>query len=302
MVFLVGATAYLTAVVAVFTLYWKGQEGNWAAGVGHEIGTSIIPSVIVLLYYKVRKQITTTARVICVLTTWIFFANLISIGSNRPQLTEADIPAIAKEAAGLVPITNPNDAARTAVRDYFKEIIALNKNYFSRVRTINLEGLYTQQSYLDANETKRIVSQLDNATEIEQAQEDALDGIVERYKKRIDSLDWSEEYKRAFMKGFDEKYQESIAVRRPVVASEKEWMNSLRDLYVFVSNKRPYFRRSGDKIAIVQTETLDQFNEKIGHANELRQKYLDSKKLFDEKEKEGLEKLGLSAHDLGRAE
>jgi hypothetical protein len=146
------------------------------------------------------------------------------------------------------------------------------------------------------------ISQLDNATEIEQAQEDALDGIVGRYKKRIDSLDWSEEYKRAFMKGFDEKYQESIAVRRPVVASEKEWMNSLRDLYVFVSNKRPYFSRSGDNIAIVQTETLDQFNEKIGHANELRQKYLDSKKVFDEKEKEGLGKLGLSAHDLGRAE
>jgi hypothetical protein len=104
--------------------------------------------------------------------------------------------------------------------------------------------------YCNAKEAKRIISQLDYTAEIEQSQEDALDGIVERCKIKITSLDWSEEYKKKFIKGFDEKYQEILAVRRPLFVSEKEWINSVRDLYVFVLNKQQYFRRSGDDIVI----------------------------------------------------
>jgi hypothetical protein len=109
-------------------------------------------------------------------------------------------------------------------------------------------------------------------------------------------------FKKKFIKGFDEKYQETLAVRKPLFASEREWINSVRDLYVFVLQKQQYFRRSGDNIAIVQTDMRNQFNEKIDHANELHQKYQASKKLYDEKEKERLGKLGLSVHDLGSAE
>jgi hypothetical protein len=44
---------------------------------------------------------------------FFFLDKLIAINSNRPPLTESDIPVIAKEATGLAPITNPNDAGRT---------------------------------------------------------------------------------------------------------------------------------------------------------------------------------------------
>ena len=55
-------------------------------------------------------------------------------------------------------------------------------------------------------------------------------------------------------------------------------------------------------IVISQTNALNEFNEKIGHANELNQRYQAAKKLDDEKGGAELGELGLSAHDFGRAE
>jgi hypothetical protein len=298
---LVSATLYLIVVLVCFASYWERQEADWASAFGYEIGVALIPTVVVLLYYKTRKQKVSTARVIAVLACWVVITNLFSINRIRPQLTEADIPIIAKEAAGVVPITNPNDAGRTALRDYFKEIIVQNKAYSSKVETISYEGLYTPQSYLDPTKAKNIISQLETALEVEQSQEDALDRIVERLRTRINSLDWSEENKKKFLKEFDEAYQKQLDVRRPAVKTEKEWLTSVRDLYIFVLDNERYFRRSGDAVVIANTTILDQFNERIGHANELNQKYLASKKLLEQNQNQGLSKLGLSAHDFGTA-
>jgi hypothetical protein len=296
---LVSAVVYLIVVLVCFASFWERREADWASAVGYEIGSAFIPAAIVLLYYKVRKQRASAVRVIAVLASWVLITNVFSISSIKPDLTEADIPVIAKEAAGLVPITNPNDAGRTVLRDYFKEIIAQNKNYSSKIDSINYEGLYTPQSYLDAGEAKRIISQLDAALEIELSQEDALDSIVERCRTRINSLNWSEEYKKKFLKGFDEAVQKKLAVRRPLVDSEKKWLNSVRDIYIFVLDNQQYFRRSGDDITIANTRIRDEFNERIGHANELNQKYQASKSLYEQNENEGLSKIGLSAHDFG---
>jgi hypothetical protein len=97
--------------------------------------------------------------VITVLASWILITNLFSISRIRPELTEADLPVIAKEAAGVVPISNPNDTDRTMLRDYFAEMIAQNKSYLSKLDTISYEGLYTPRSYLDAGEARRIIAQ-----------------------------------------------------------------------------------------------------------------------------------------------
>lgn len=295
-----GAIAYLAFVFVFFTVHWEGREENWAGAVGFEIGTALIPAVIVLLYYKKRKRPVSSARVISVLASWIILANLISIHGSRPTLTVDDIPVIAKEAAGLVPISNADDPGRTVLRDYFKELIALNKDYLARVHAINFDALYTPQSYLDPKETKAVISQLDLAGEIDQAQEDALGRIVERCKARIGALDWSEDYKKNFLTGFDDKYQQALITRRPVVASAKEWRGSVRDLYMFVLNNQQYFHRYGGNVRIARSDVLKEFNQKIEHINDLTQKHQAAKKLFKEKGDEDLGKLGLSAHDLGR--
>jgi hypothetical protein len=298
---LVSAAVYLIVALVVFTAYWERREADWASAVGYEIGVAFFPALIVSLYYKTRKQSTSPARVMTILASWIIVTNLLSIGVHQPNLTESDIAVIAKEAAGIVPITNPNDAGRTVLRDYFKEIITQNKDYLSKVNSINYDGLYTPESYLDAGEANRIISQLEVALEIEQSQEDALDAIVERCRARINSLDWPEGYKRDFIKGFDEAHQKRLTFRRPLVASEKEWLNSVRDLYIFVLDKQQYFRSAGDSVVIANTKIRDEFNEKIEHANELNQKYRASKKLYEQNDSEGLNKLGLSAHDFGTA-
>jgi hypothetical protein len=298
---IVGAVIYLIVVMVFFAAYWQRHEGDWGSAIGYEIGTALIPSVIVLLYYKTRKQGASIARVIAVLACWIFITNLLSISRNKPDLTKADVPIIAKEAAGLVPITNPDDPGRTALRDYFKEIIAQNKSYLAKVDAISYEGLYTPQSYLDAGEARRIIGQLEAALAIEQSQQDALNSIAERCRTRIKALDWSEQYKKEFLVGFDEAHQKKLALQSALVDSEKEWLNSVRDVYIFVLDNQQYFSRSGDNVAIGNSRIREEFNEKIRHANELSQKYQESKKVYDQYEVEGLSKLGVSARDFGTA-
>jgi hypothetical protein len=88
-------------------------------------------------------------------------------------------------------------------------------DYMSKVDAISYEGLYTPQSYLDAREARRIIAQLEAVLEMEKSQERALDDIAERYKTKIESLDRSEEYKRKFLKGFDEGLDEvKTAIRK----------------------------------------------------------------------------------------
>jgi hypothetical protein len=71
---LAGAAIYLTSVVVIFALYWKGQKDDWATGIGFEIGTALIPAIIVLLYYCFKKkQEPSTTRILSVLASWILF-------------------------------------------------------------------------------------------------------------------------------------------------------------------------------------------------------------------------------------
>ena len=78
-------------------------------------------------------------------------ANLVTVG-HRSAITEDDIPVLAKEAAGLIPVKYPDDSVRTAIRDLFKEVIAQNKKYVSEIGKIKLQGLNTPKSYVGPEE------------------------------------------------------------------------------------------------------------------------------------------------------
>ncbi len=102
-----------------------------------------------------------------VLASWVLIANVFNISRTKSQLTKEDIPVIAREAAGLVPIKDPNDAGRTAVREYYKEIIAQNKAYLAEVHKIELQDLYTPESYVDEEEANQIIAQLEAVLDVE---------------------------------------------------------------------------------------------------------------------------------------
>jgi hypothetical protein len=199
----------------------------------------------------------------------------------------------------VVPVSEPNDAGRAAVRQYFKEIIEQNKLYQSKVAALNFENLYTQESYLDAREANRMIKEVEDALQIEEDQVAALDGIATRCKERINALDWSEGEKRRFISGFESKYKETVASRTPLINSEKEWVTSISDLYSFVLENQGYFQRSGSEVLISNEHVLASFNARVEQANKLRETYQAVLKDFDQKQKANSAGLGLSAHDLG---
>jgi hypothetical protein len=297
----VGGAVYLAVVLVIFGLYWVRQEDDSATAIGREIGIALIPSLVVLLYYKYseKRQKASPARILSVLASWILFANVISIGGGRPHLTAADVPTIAREAAGLVSITDPSDAGRTAVRECFKEVIAQNKDYQSQVATLRFDNLYTPQSYVDAHEANRVIAQIEDAFRIEEAQSSALDRIETSCEARINSLDWPGAEKREFIRGFSTKYRETEGDRTPLLTTEKEFLNGIRDLYTFVLDNQRYFRRSGNDIVITDPKIRGAFNDDVEHANGLRKKYEESMKAFEQKQKEKLAGVGVSPHDFG---
>jgi hypothetical protein len=214
-------------------------------------------------------------------------------------LTTADIPVIAKKAAGLVPITEPTDTGRAALREYFKDIIAQNKEYQAKLKTLDFKMLYTPQSYLDARETNHIMSEIDNAIQIEEEQESSLATIQTRCEERINALDWPEWEKKQFRKGFQSAYQESAATRKPVITPENEWFAALRDLYTFVSSNRRFFGRSGTQVVVANDDVLNTFNSKVHHANELKAKYESLMSNLKNMQKQSSSSFGLSPQDFG---
>jgi hypothetical protein len=297
---IVGGAIYLGCVFLVSVGLRVQQSGNWAEAFGYVTGASLIPAAIVLIYYN-RKRGTkaSSARVVTVLASWILVANLVAIGRNGSHLTKEDIPVIAKEAAGLVPISNPDDAGRGAVRDCFKQVVSQNRDYTNKVNGISFEDLYTPKSYSDLQVGQRVLGQIQAAIDIEAGQESALNGISSYCEAKINSLDWPDAEKKSFIDGFDEKFQESKAKRVPVVSTEKEWFTSLRDLYVYALDNHRYFQAAGANVRISNPAALAEFNKRVEHANQLREKFQAAKKEFDQAQRTDLSQSGVSGSDLG---
>jgi hypothetical protein len=299
---LVGAIAYLALIVLVFTLYWAHQKDNWASAIGHVVGSGLIPAVIVLIYYKTRKMKVSATRILIVLASWVFVGNIINIGRNKPPLTEGDIPIIAREAAGLAPITKTDDANRTAVRECFKEVIQQNRGYQAEVDRLNFDDLYTPSSYVNARKAEQILAQLQAALDIETGLEAGLNGVLARCEERFNTLGWSESYRKKFVTGFEEQFKKTIANRRPKVDSAKAWLNSIRDLYLFVLDNQGYFYVGGNQVRVSDPKVLAEFNEKLRQSNKLESEFEAASKLFNEQQKAHSSEFGVSPSDFGLAQ
>ena len=150
-----------------------------------------------------------------------------------------------------------------------------------------------------ARKNKKDHDQLEFAIHVEDWQESSLSEILERYKTKINALNWDESEKQAFAKGFEKSYHDNIILRKPVVDSEKEWFTGMHDLYIFVTKNQRYFQISGDKAVISNHTVLLSFNEKIHHVNESKEKFETASVAFKEAQKKHFAKLGVSASDFG---
>lgn len=295
------AAVYLLLTLACFSFIQFSRQGDWGSAIGYEIGTALIPSILVLLYYRKKRNIS-SARIVVVATTWILLASLMSSRNSKNHISESDIPIVAKEAAGIVPITDPNDPGRTVLRGYFKELIAQNRDYESKVAKVDWGNLYTPKSYLDPNQTNQVLAEIRDVMQLEKQQESALATITNRLKDRVNGLDWSDHEKQAFIKGFDRSYAETLRSRKQVLDSEYDFLSSLQDLYTLVSANRRYFKMSAGRVVVTDDAVLSQFNKDVNLTNERRVKYQSALKTSKQQRDQGATKLGLSNREFGVSE
>ena len=69
-----------------------------AYSTGAAIGTVLLPTIGVLLYY--RKRTASAARVLFVLSMWWFVALLVTSSPLQKGFTKDDVPQLARQAAG----------------------------------------------------------------------------------------------------------------------------------------------------------------------------------------------------------
>jgi hypothetical protein len=275
------------------------RDDDWALAFGYTLGSALIPSVVVLVYYRWKNRNASAARKIAALATWVLIANLFNVSHAKPKLTKADMPLILKEAAGLAPVKDPNDAARTALREYFQDIISQNKIYTAEVDKLNIPNLYTPQSYLDEEEARQIIVQLEGILSTEEKQEAALKDIRGRLVSRINALDWQNSEKKEFLKGFDEKFDEVESNRQKLLETETVWVNSVIDLYNFAIQDHRFFHLNEGHIIITNPEILDQFNKRIDRSNELGKQYKTALQSFKKNQESWLSDFGASSRDFG---
>ena len=295
------AIVYLLIVLAFFSFLQLHRQGDWGAAIGYEVGVALIPSIFAFLYYR-KKDRVSSARILFVAATWIVFANLVSSRSSGSRFSAADIPVIAKEAVGTVPIADPSDQGRAALRDYFRELIAQNREYESKVATIEWGNLGTPKSYLDPTETDRVLATLREVMLLEKQQEAGLTTITNKFKDRINTLDWSTYDKEQFIEGFDGAYTEILRSRKQALDVECDFLGALQDLYTLVSANRRYFKMSAGKLVVTDDKVLGEFNKDVELTNDRRVKYQSALKTSKQQRDQNVTNLGLSNRDFGLPE
>jgi hypothetical protein len=213
-----------------------------------------------------------------------------SVNRQNRQTAEERLGSVFQDAAA--PGTSGQrsfDADEQALRDFLRDLIALNKRYSeeaAKFDTPEMEVLYQPVSFSKRSTVQRTIDQIKGMKDLEDEMNKSYDDVVGRARTRIHS--------QTFWKGFEESY----AIRRNVFALERKWLDDSLDLYQFALANLHLISVRGDSI-YVEDAALDSFNKKLSTAQNSRETFLRSYAQFQERQKEYLLRWGLSPSDMG---
>lgn len=217
-------------------------------------------------------------------------ALVLSINRQHRETTEERLRSVFQDAAApSAPGQRSLDSDEQALRDFLRDLIALNKRYSeeaAKFDTPEMEVLYQPVSFSKRNTVQRTIDQIKEMEDLEDEMNKSYDDIVGRARTRIHS--------QTFWEGFEE----SNAHRQNVFALERKWLDASLDLYQFALANLHLISVKGDKV-YVEDSALDSFNEKLSTAENSRETFLRSYEQFQQRQKEYLSRWGLSPSDMG---
>lgn len=205
-----------------------------------------------------------------------------------------------KEAAGTKPPSGDGDWWDGPARDFFHDLLEMNKQYTAEVNALDnpaIQDLYSVNSYKNKARMEEVVTQLQAAQAVDEKYA-SLDPIIKKMEDRIAKANVSESDKRDFIKGMEGNMTKALAPRNETFRTEREWMNSNIELYQFVIAHASEYSIRGNKLYFQNDATKDGFTERQKQAIALHQEFLKSKGAADNSRKQGMDKLGVSQTDM----
>src|SRR5262249_9026625 len=145
---------------------------------------------------------------------------------SRPDVSEKDVPILMREAAGLSPIREPDNAARKAIRDVYRELIESQRAYEAQVQALQTPAaanLLQAPSFASAETMQASLDHLQKMTTVEKQQGESLDRFHQRMFAAIDGLSWSQRKKDDFKNGLRTSFERESPFRKRVLDTELAW-------------------------------------------------------------------------------
>lgn len=205
-----------------------------------------------------------------------------------------------KEAAGTKPPSGNVDWWESPARDFFHDLLQMNKKYTAEVKALDnsaIQDLYSVNSYKNKARMEEVVTQLQAVQAVDEKYA-SLDPIIKKMEDRIAKADVSESEKRDFIKGMEGSMMKALAPRDETFRTERNWIKSTIELYQFVIAHASEYSIRGNKLYFQSDATKDGFTARQTQAIALHQEFLKAKSAADNSRKQGMDKLGVSPTDM----
>jgi len=268
------------------------------------LANSLLPLIGVFLYYRKRTPRPPIHRKVLLVSVFaMVFSSLPYRGSwlSPTSLTKERIGILAKEGAGLLPVSQDQSVWDSQARSFFADIADFSRRYHEEANQLDqstLRGLYSAESFRDSKQMEKVLTQLHALLAVEEKYA-SMDPILKRNEARIRSMDAPDSAKDQFLMGVSSSAKETLANRSALYAKEEVWIRSSIDLYDFTLAKRASYSLRDGKLVFKDRTVMSEFNRRLKDALGRKADTLQAKENFEKLQKAGLREFNLQPSDMG---
>lgn len=217
--------------------------------------------------------------------------------------SDQKVARLMREAAGVQPVQKPlfgEDKVDTKLRDLFRQVIQLNKDYQADVDRLDIsqtQKLATAESFADPGTAAEGLRQLHAAYDLDAKQEQKLGRIVDDFKHQFDDVTGWEHDK--IIEGFNKGLAQSMGPRQRATSTEKAWIDAMDDVYNYAELHHADFAMRYGQLVIADDSERQEFNTKVDALNARRHEFQQAQAEFTRFQGATWQKMGVSGQEVG---
>jgi hypothetical protein len=217
--------------------------------------------------------------------------------------TDQKVARLMREAAGLQPVHKPffgENQLDTELRELFRKLIQLNKNYQAEVEKLDLSqvGKLTKpETFADPDAAEEGLKQLHAAYDLDAHQEQQLQQLLDDFRAHLNNFSVLE--RQQAIDGFNKGFAQGMAPRQRATTAEKAWVDAMDEVYNYAGLHHADFSMRYGQLVVGDETERQEFNDKIHALNARRHDFDEAQAEFNRFQGTTLEKMGVNAQQIG---